>query len=107
MRLRLRWTLWLTGGLLAAGAEPPSPPPPAGPDALYALGQQLFDQYAPPEIKEQYSFPSKEQWDGFAARLQHALDNNSLEELAAYEPEARNTLTVLRTVPGYEDYADW
>ena len=109
--MRLRWTLWLTGGLLAAGAEPPSPSPspsPTGnPDALYALGQQLFDQYAPPEVKEQYSFPSKEQWDGFAARLQHALDNNSLEDLAAYEPEARAALAALRALPGYEDYADW
>ena len=26
--MRLRWTLWLAGGVLAAGAEPPSPTPP-------------------------------------------------------------------------------
>ena len=92
---------------LEAGAEPAPSPTPAGADDLYNLGQQLFDQLAPPEIKEQYSFPSRDEWDRFAARLQHALDNNSLEELAGFEPEARSALAALRALPGYEDYADW
>jgi membrane-bound lytic murein transglycosylase D len=92
---------------LAAGAEPAPSPTPAGTDDLYNLGQQLFDQFAPPEVKEQYYFPSKDEWDRFAARLQHALDNNSLEELAGFEPEARSALAALRALPGYEDYADW
>jgi membrane-bound lytic murein transglycosylase D len=105
--MRLRWTLWLAGGVLAAGAEPPSPTPPPSTDELYKLGQQLFDEYAPPEVKEQYEFPTKEQWDAFAARLQHALDSNSLEDLADYEPEARTALAALRTLPGHGDYADW
>ena len=94
------------GCSLAAGAEAPVPPP-SDTDELFKLGQQLFEQLAPPEIKAQFDFPSKEQWDTFAARLQHALDNDSLEELAAYEPEARTALTALRALPGYEDYADW
>jgi membrane-bound lytic murein transglycosylase D len=97
----------LAGAVLAPAAEPPSPTPPPNTDELYNLGQQLFDQYATPEIKEQYAFPSKEQWDAFAARLQHALDNNSLEELADFEPEARAALVALRALPGYGDYADW
>jgi membrane-bound lytic murein transglycosylase D len=105
--MRLRWILLLAGGVLTAGADPPSPTPPPNTDELYKLGQQLFEQYAPPEVKEQYEFPSKEQWDAFAARLQHALENNSLEELAAYEPEARSALAAVRTLPGYGDYADW
>jgi membrane-bound lytic murein transglycosylase D len=95
-----------------AGAAPPASPPPKpaetpSSDELYNLGKSLFDQYAPPEIKEQYEFPAKEQWDEFATRLQHALDHNDLGELAAYEPEARAALTALRAIPGYEDYADW
>ena len=91
-------------------AEPPAPAKPAeqpSPDELYDLGKSLFDQYASPEVKEQFEFPNKEQWDQFATRLQRALDNNDLRELAAYEPEARAALVALRALPGYEDYADW
>ncbi len=107
--MRLLWIPCLAAGILAAGAEPPTPtpPPPQGADDLYQLGQQLFDQYAPADVKAQYAFPTKDQWDQFAARLQHALDNNSLGELADLEPEARAALAALRVLPGYEDYADW
>ena len=90
---------------MAAGAEAPAPPP--GADELYQIGQKLFDQLAPPEIKAQFEFPSKQQWDAFSGRLQQALDDDSLDALAAYEPEARTSLTTLRNLPGYEDYADW
>ncbi len=85
--------------------NPPASPPST--DELYDLGKSLFDQYATPEIKEQYEFPTRERWDAFAGRLQHALDGNDLGELAAYETEARAALVALRTMPGYEDYADW
>ena len=81
--------------------------PATTPDQLYNLGKSLFDQYAPDEVKEQYDFPTKEQWNEFAAKLQRALDGDSVEELAAYEPQARAALTALRVLPGYEDYADW
>jgi len=77
------------------------------PDQLYDVGKNLFDQYAPPEIKEEYEFPSKQQWDGFAAKLQRALAGNSVEELVQFEPQARAALTALRALPGYEDYASW
>jgi membrane-bound lytic murein transglycosylase D len=80
---------------------------PLTPDQLYELGKSLFDQYAPPEIKEQYDFPSKKQWDAFALKLQRALDGDSPEELAAYESQARAALTALRALPGQGDYADW
>ncbi len=105
--MRARWIPWFAAAILAAGAEPTPTPAPANADDLYNLGQQLFDQYATPEIKDQYRFPSKEEWDRFAGRLQHALDNNSLEELAGFEPEAQAALAALRALPGYEDYADW
>jgi len=70
-------------------------------DQLYDLGQSLFDQYAPAEIKEQYDFPTKEHWNEFAAKLQAALAGDSIEGLAAYEPQARAALTGLRALPGY------
>ena len=105
--MRARWILGLAAGILAAKADPPPAAAPADSDDLYRLGQQLFDQYAPPEIKQQYEFPSKEQWDQFAVRLQKALDDNSLQELAGYDAEARAALAALRAIPGNEDYADW
>jgi membrane-bound lytic murein transglycosylase D len=105
--MRLPWISWFAVGVLTAGAEPPTPTPSEGADDLYKMGQQLFDQYAPPEVKEEYEFPTKDQWDQFAVRLQRALDNNSLEDLAGFEPEARAALAALRVAPGYEDYADW
>lgn len=86
--------------------QPPAVQQPTT-DDLYNFGKQLFDQYAPPEVKAQFAYPTKEQWDAFAARLQHALQNDSLDELADMLPQARAALTALRTLPGYEDYADW
>ena len=109
------WRFIILSALLAtfAGAapappeqKPPAPatpaapaerqPPPLSPDQLYETGKALFDQYAPPEIKEQYEFPSKEQWDNFAVKLQQALESNSFEELAEYEPQARAALAAAR-----------
>ena len=99
----------LTTGLAAAGpaAQPAKVPDTPSSDEVYQAGKELFDEYAPAEIKEQFEFPSKESWDAFATRLQAALDKDDLTALAAYEPEARAALTALRVLPGYEDYADW
>ena len=105
--MRMRWILLAAAMAPAVGARAQPAPPPANSDDLYQVGRQLFDQYAPPEVKEQYEFPNKDQWDEFAARLQHALDNNSLQELADFEPQARAALAALRACPGYGDYADW
>ncbi|PHX86518.1 MAG: lytic transglycosylase [Opitutia bacterium] len=95
------------------GSPPVAPAPasaqPAAPttDDLLQLGQQLFDQLAPPEIKAQYEFPSKQQWDEFATRLQKALEGDDLNALADYAPQARAALPALQLFPDYADYADW
>lgn len=104
----MRRSLLLSAGFVAAlsAAEPPPKPAP-GPDELYQAGKELFDEYASDEIKQDYEFPSREEWDAFAQRLQRALDGDNLAELAVYEPEARAALAALRVLPGYEDYADW
>jgi membrane-bound lytic murein transglycosylase D len=81
--------------------------PALTPDQLYDLGKGLFDQYAPAEVKEQYEFPTKAQWDEFAAKLQGALAADSMENLVGYESQARAALGALRMLPGYEDYAEW
>jgi 2',3'-cyclic-nucleotide 2'-phosphodiesterase (5'-nucleotidase family) len=76
-------------------------------EQVYELGRSLFEAFAPEEIKEQFEFPTKEQWDGFATRFQQALAGDRLEDLAEFEPEARAALVALRALPGHEDYADW
>lgn len=95
----------------APTAARPAPEQPAAPaidsQQLYDLGKQLFDEYAPDEVKEEYEFPSHEQWDAFANRLQLALQGGSLEELAAFEPEVRRALAAFRVLPDYSDYVDW
>jgi membrane-bound lytic murein transglycosylase D len=97
----------LAPALLAAPPAVTSPRPEPTADELFQLGQQLFDQLAPPEIKAQYEFPSKPQWDEFAVRLQKALEGDDLAALAAYAPQARAALPALRFFPEYADYTDW
>lgn len=93
---------------LASAQTPPAPSPtPAETDALFKAGQQLFEQIAPPEIKAQFAFPTREQWDEFGARLEAALQGDSLADLASYAAEARAAAMALRSLPDYEDLADW
>ncbi len=96
-------------------AKSPAPTPPAAApqptpadfDDLYQLGRQLFDDYAPDAIKDQYEFVSKDQWDNFTGRLQTSLEAGSVADLASLETEARRTLAALRMMPAYAEYADW
>jgi membrane-bound lytic murein transglycosylase D len=76
-------------------------------DDLYDTGKALFDVFAPDEVKAEYEFPDRQQWDAFAAKLQDALENGRLEDLAVYEAEARTAAVALRAFPGGEEYADW
>jgi membrane-bound lytic murein transglycosylase D len=81
-------------------------PPPAE-DDMFALGQELFETYAPAEIKKDYAFPSRAQWDDFVARLEKTRATGSFADLAAFEPEARSALAALRILPLNRGYADW
>ncbi len=98
------------GVTLAAAPEPgPTPQPAPEPEVgdLLGIAAQLFEEYAPDELKEHFEFPSEKEWDDFAMRLQLALESNDLRRLAAYEPEARAALAALRLLPEYQEYADW
>ncbi|OAM91935.1 lytic transglycosylase domain-containing protein [Termitidicoccus mucosus] len=94
-----------------SGTTPPKPAPrpltQADFDALYELGSQLFEDYAPDQIKEHYQFLTKDEWNAFTAGLQRSLSAGSFEELAALEPEASRTLAGMRLMPEFSDYADW
>jgi membrane-bound lytic murein transglycosylase D len=92
-------------------AQPASPADAAAAEAeldrLHRIGEQLFQHLAPAEIKAQFDFPTKERWDAFVKKFRRALEGDSLEDLAACAAEGRAALQALRTVPGYEDLADW
>ncbi len=100
----MRFYLLVCGGVLAGLAAGSAR---AQDEDMFEAGQALFEAFAPPEIKAEFAFPTREQWDEFAARLEKTRQTGSLAELAAYEPEARVALAALRVIPGYEDYADW
>ncbi|CAM2878399.1 lytic transglycosylase domain-containing protein [Rariglobus hedericola] len=108
MSLRFLCLPLLATTLLAETPAPtPTPAPTADSEDLFTLGQSLFEAYAPPEIKKDLAFPTRAQWDEFAARLEKTRATGSLAELAAYETEARTALLALRALPEYKDYADW
>lgn len=79
----------------------------AGETDLYTLGANLFEAFAPEEIKRDYEFPSRSQWTDFMPRLQRALDGDSLEELAKLEDQAHQALELLQSIPGTEAPCLW
>lgn len=94
----------------AQSAKKPAPaaePPTLDLDALYEQGRQLFEDFAPPEVKAQLDFPNRAQWEDFARRFEQALASNDLNALAVLAPEARRGLAVLRQIPALTDYVDW
>lgn len=113
-----RGLLWGLGASVAVAATEPKPsaPTPAAAseatteldtDALFEAGRALFEEYAPPEVKAEYEFPSREQWNAFLPKLQAALESDSLAELSRYAPEARAVLATLRSAGIEPDLADW
>lgn len=79
----------------------------AGVEELLQAGQELWDAYAPPEVKAEYEFPTRASVEEFLATLQHALDEGSFEDMAAYAADARRALGLLRTFEGGDEMADW
>lgn len=97
-----------SGGTIVSAQTTPEAPSADDVRALYETGQQLFETYAPDEIKAEFRFPSREEWDAFAIRLERALQNGTLEELASYKSEATAALAALRALPPeYHPFATW
>jgi membrane-bound lytic murein transglycosylase D len=109
--LRLAFALAAASWAGADGAEPTPGTASGGvaaeSDAFYEFGRLMFEQLATPELRAQFEFPTRERWNAFAVRFDRALAGDSLEDLAALAAETRDALTALRTVPGFEDLADW
>jgi hypothetical protein len=93
---------------VAGDAQPSAPPElPAGAGELFETGRALWEQLAPDELKEQYGFPSLDDAQKFLAALEADMADGSVEKLAAYEPDARRALALLRHLEGGEPLADW
>jgi membrane-bound lytic murein transglycosylase D len=106
MKLGKLMALSLLATVAAIAAEPVAPKPVKA-EKLYELGSELFEQFAQTDGDEPLEFPSRNEWNGFVTRLQNALNNNRLDELASYEPQARTVLAAFQVLPGYEEYVDW
>ena len=76
-------------------------------EELYQLGKQLFDQYAPPEIKEQYEFPSLEEAHKTLAKIEVALEKGSFGDIAQYKPQVLLLLSFLKSIPDQDDTLKW
>ncbi len=87
--------------LVPAGAQTTTPA------ELYDLGQELFETHAPAELQTELRYPSRAEWDAFAARLQTALATGSLADLAAFLPEARAALAAIEQFPELATYGEW
>lgn len=87
--------------LVPAGAQTTTPA------ELYDLGHELFETHAPAEFQAELRYPSRAEWDAFAARLQTALATGSLADLAAFLPEARASLAAIDQFPELATYAAW
>jgi len=91
----------------AAQEAPPAESGSGGLDDLLEAGQQLWDTYAPPEVKAEYDFSNREAIEGFLSAMQQALAEGSFADIAAYEFDAREALRLLRHFQGGDELADW
>ncbi len=76
-------------------------------NGLLQMGQQLWEEFAPPEIQEEYEFPSLENIEEFLALLEADFVNGTPEELALYSSQANLALSTLREYEGGDVLADW
>ena len=77
------------------------------PDQISEAGQEIFEFVTPPSLQERYEFASPQDIVDFFSPIQTALTGESVEALAALQPRARQTLSVLRANPKTQAYADW
>ncbi len=99
---------------LAGLAAAPAGPAPAfleewefDPGQISQAGQEILDRFAPDSFKAEYRFLTPEEVGDWMAPVQVALAGDSLEALAALQPQARQTLAMLRANPETQAYADW
>ena len=76
-------------------------------DELESFSRDLFEAYAPEDIKAEYRIPTARELRQFLDRAQRALYDGDADELAALAPYACESLDILSRIPGGSDYASW
>jgi len=99
----------LAGGLLAAGPARAFTGGEWELDYEYIAesGQRLFEQVAPPSVREQFRFYTADELRSTFGPIENALAGGSLDALSDLQPRARQTLDTLRANPETQAYADW
>ncbi len=109
--MKTRRAIWIACVLLVFAARSRAPGIlqdwELDPERMSETGQTLFDRFAPAAVKERYDFVSAEEIAAFFSPIQAALSGEDLGSLAAYGPQARQTLARLRADPNNQGYADW
>ena len=77
------------------------------PSQISQAGQEVIDRLAPDAFKNEYRFATPQEIVAWLAPVQQALAGDSVEALAAIEPQARQALQFLRAYPQTQSYADW
>jgi membrane-bound lytic murein transglycosylase D len=77
------------------------------PSRISQAGQEIFNRLAPASVKERYEFASAEDIRAYFSPIQAALSGESVEALAAIQPQARQVLELLKANPRTQGYADW
>ena len=103
--------IWMAGALLAAA---PVGAVPAfledwelDPERMAGTSQVLFDRLAPDALKERYEVVTAAELSALFSTMQAVLTGENIEDLAAYQPQARQNLARLRANPDTQGYADW
>lgn len=118
---RKRWRMgcilavtWLVASAAASAGEPPAPPASAPAvsgasdlESLVQAGLDWWKENAPEELNDGAELPNIAQVQEFLARLETALEEGSFEDLARFEPEARQVLAFLRQTEAGSPWADW
>ncbi len=103
-------SIWIALALAAA---------PAGPSSAFwqdwevdaeqvsQAGQEIFEFVAPESLTDRYEFAKPEDVADYFASIQETLTGESVEDLAAAQPRARQTLDLLRSNPSTQGQADW
>ncbi|MDQ8185796.1 lytic transglycosylase domain-containing protein [Pelagicoccus sp. SDUM812002] len=76
-------------------------------DDLLRIGQELWEEHAPPELQDQYRLPTMDEIETFLADFESDLVDGNVQRLAAYAPQARIALSALRQFQGGDSLADW